>query len=98
MISAPRPIRLDRLRTMTETRAHMDAILLLRVDAAKNMRRFYRLDVAPDLFGRWCLAVEWGRIGRSGRLRLMAYESAAEARDALARQRRVKEQRGYVAI
>ncbi len=83
---------------MAETRSHMDAILLHRIDAAKNMRRFYRLDVAPDLFGRWCLAVEWGRIGRSGRLRLIAYESAAEAWDALARQRRVKEQRGYVAI
>ncbi len=76
----------------------MDAILLHRIDAAKNKRRFYCLDVAPDLFGRWCLAVEWGRIGRSGRLRLLAYESAAEARLALARQRRAKEKRGYVAI
>ncbi len=76
----------------------MDAVLMHRVDAAKNMRRFYRLDVAPDLFGRWCVAVEWGRIGRSGRPRLTAYESATEARAALARQRRAKERRGYVAI
>ncbi|WP_036279663.1 WGR domain-containing protein [Methylocystis sp. ATCC 49242] len=74
----------------------MDAVLMHRIDAAKNMRRFYRLDVAPDLFGRWCVAVEWGRIGRSGRLRLTAYESATWA--ALARQRRAKERRGYVAI
>ncbi len=76
----------------------MDAILLHRIDAAKNMRRFYRLDIAPDLVGRWCLAIEWGRIGRGGRLRLTPYESAAEAREALARQRRIKEQRGYVAV
>ncbi len=37
---------------------------------------------------------KWGRIGRAGRLRMVAYESAAAAWDALARQRRVKERRG----
>ena len=73
------PGRTDRLRTMAETRSHLDAILLHRIDAAKNMRRFYRLDVARDLFGRWCLVAEWGRIGRGGRLRMTDYESAADA-------------------
>ncbi|MEK4031906.1 WGR domain-containing protein [Methylocystis sp. IM3] len=34
--------------------AIVDAILLHRIDPAKNMHRFYRLDIAPDLFGRWC--------------------------------------------
>ncbi|WP_363352091.1 WGR domain-containing protein [Methylocystis echinoides] len=76
----------------------MDAIRLQRIDAAQNMRRFYRLDVARDLFGRWCLVQEWGRIGGAGRLRLAAYESAAQAQDALARKRRAKERRGYVAL
>jgi predicted DNA-binding WGR domain protein len=73
----------------------MDAILLHRIDAAKNMRRFYRLDVALELFGRWCLVAEWGRIGHGGRLRMTAYENAAEAQEALARQRHAKERRGY---
>jgi predicted DNA-binding WGR domain protein len=41
----------------------MTAIILRRVDPLKNMRRFYRLDVQPDLFGQWCLIREWGRIG-----------------------------------
>ena len=36
----------------------MSAITLHRIDAARNMHRYYRLDVQPDLFG------EWGRIGR----------------------------------
>jgi len=38
----------------------MSAITLHRTDLAKNMRRFYRLDVQPDLFGQWCVTREWG--------------------------------------
>jgi predicted DNA-binding WGR domain protein len=76
----------------------MDATLLHRIDAAKNMRRFYRLDAAPDLFGRWCLVAEWGCIGCGGRLRMIAYESAAEAQEALAKQRHIKVRRGYFAL
>ena len=75
----------------------MDAILLLRIDPARNMHRFYRLDVAPDLFGRWCLVAEWGRIGRAGRLRNIAFDDITQAIEALVRQRRLKERRGYVA-
>jgi predicted DNA-binding WGR domain protein len=73
----------------------MTAIILHRVDPAKNMHRFYGLDVRRDLFGQWCLIREWGRIGRGGRMRMAAYATAAEAHDALADQRRVKERRGY---
>ena len=29
----------------------MTAIFLRRIDAARNMRRFYRIDIEPDLFG-----------------------------------------------
>jgi predicted DNA-binding WGR domain protein len=51
----------------------MSAIILHRTDSAKHMRRFYRLDVQPDLFGQWCFIREWGRIGRAGQLREVAY-------------------------
>ena len=37
------------------------------------MRRFYRLDVQPDLFGRWCCIREWGRIGRAGQVRSLCH-------------------------
>jgi predicted DNA-binding WGR domain protein len=77
--------------------ALVHAILLLRIDPTKNMHRFYRLDVAPDLFGRWCLVAEWGRIGRAGRLRSAAFDDMAQAMEALVRQRRLKERRGYIA-
>jgi predicted DNA-binding WGR domain protein len=68
---------------------------LRRIDSAKNMRRFYRLDVQPDLFGQWCFIREWGRIGRVGQVRMVPYATATEAHDAVAMQQRVKERRGY---
>jgi predicted DNA-binding WGR domain protein len=72
------------------------AIILHRIDPAKNMRRFYWLDVQPDLFGQWCFIREWGRIGRAG-LRTVPFPTAADAREALAAQQRMKERRGYCA-
>ena len=45
----------------------MSAITLHRTNAARNMHRYYRLDVQPDLFGEWCFVREWGRIGRPRR-------------------------------
>jgi predicted DNA-binding WGR domain protein len=73
----------------------MAAITLTRVDHARRMARFYMLDVQPDLFGQWCFIREWGRIGRSGQQRNVPYPTENEAHAALARQRRVKERRGY---
>jgi predicted DNA-binding WGR domain protein len=39
---------------------------LRRVDPARNMHRFYRLDVQPDLFGCVLLVKEWGASARAG--------------------------------
>jgi len=44
----------------------MTAITLRRIDPAKNMRRFYRLDVQPDLFGQMVPDPRMGRIGSAG--------------------------------
>jgi predicted DNA-binding WGR domain protein len=52
------------------------------------MRRFYRLDVQPDLFGEWLLIREWGRIGRAGQERMVPFATAEEAQEALARKQR----------
>ena len=46
----------------------MSAVHLRRIDPTRNMRRFYRLDVQPDLFGGVLLFKEWGRIGARGRM------------------------------
>ena len=74
----------------------MSAITLHRTDPARNMHRFYRLDVQPDLFGAWCVVREWGRIGQGGQMRVVPYPTMTEAQTALEQQRRIKERRGYV--
>lgn len=73
----------------------MSAVTLQRIDPVRNMRRFYRLDVQPDLFGAWCVVREWGRIGRAGRVRVDPYATEAEAAARLERQRAAKQGRGY---
>jgi predicted DNA-binding WGR domain protein len=45
----------------------MTAVHLRRIDATRNMHRFYRLDVQPDFFVGVLLVKEWGRIGARGR-------------------------------
>ncbi|MGB8899941.1 MAG: WGR domain-containing protein [Methylocella sp.] len=57
----------------------MNAVYLRRVDPARNMHRFYCLDVQPDLFGGGLLAKEWGRLGAHGRMVAEPYDSEALA-------------------
>jgi hypothetical protein len=37
-----------------------------RIDARKNMARYYAMSIEPNLFGEACLIRRWGRIGASG--------------------------------
>jgi len=73
----------------------MTAITLYRSNPTKNLHRYYRLDVQPDLFGEWCFIREWGRIGQAGQTRTVPFRTPAEALAALERQRRRKERKGY---
>jgi predicted DNA-binding WGR domain protein len=75
----------------------MTAITLTRSDPSRNIHRYYRLDVQPDLFGAWCFIREWGRIGRGGQIRSVPFPTLSEAKGAVERQRRAKERRGYIA-
>jgi predicted DNA-binding WGR domain protein len=59
------------------------------------MRRFYRLDIQPDLFGGALLMKQWGHIGARGRVTAERYDRAALAADALRRQAERKKRRGY---
>lgn len=52
---------------------------LRRIDVARNMRRYYRLGVQRDLFGRACLMREWGRIGARGQSLIERYEDEGKA-------------------
>ena len=71
-------------------------IALRRIDAARNMRRFYRLDVQPDLFGGVLLVKQWGRIGAQGRIVDESYANEELAADALQKHAEQKRRRGYV--
>jgi predicted DNA-binding WGR domain protein len=73
----------------------MTVTVLYRIDPAKRMHRFYRLDVQPDLFEQWCLMREWGRVGTTGQERSISFPTPQQAQEALDKQRRVKEKKGY---
>lgn len=75
----------------------MSAVTLTRIEVEKNMRRFYRLDVQPTLFGEYALVREWGRIGRGGQVRSTPYPTAEAATAALELQLSTKARRGYKA-
>jgi predicted DNA-binding WGR domain protein len=60
----------------------MNAVHLCRIDPARNMSRFYRLDIEPDLFGGVLLVKAWGCIGTEGRSVAEFYDTAALAADA----------------
>ncbi len=68
---------------------------LARVKPEKNVWRYYRVEVWPDLFGRALLMRQWGRIGTEGRRRLDPYPDAGAATNALAALVRAKRRRGY---
>ena len=69
---------------------------LRRIDPAKNMRRFYRLQVQRDLFGGASLVREWGRLGCRGRILVETHADEGRAITALLDLARRKRQRGYV--
>jgi len=71
---------------------------LMRIDPARNMARFYHLDLQPDLFCRWVLGTEWGRIGRAGTVRSTLCADEGTAMIALARQMAGKGRRGYAVV
>ncbi len=67
----------------------------LRIDPARNMRRYYSLSIQPDLFGGYSLMRTWGRIGSGGQIRVDLFEDTASVRKAHDRLIQSKQRRGY---
>jgi len=82
------PIQLDVFPTDLQMR---------RIDPARNMRRFYRLSVQPDLFGGATLVREWGRIGLCGQMMIESHPDEGGAITALMKLAAIKQRRGYIA-
>lgn len=68
---------------------------LRRLDPSCNMRRFYRLSIQRDLFGRASLLREWGRIGTRGQSLVETHDDEGRAINALMRLAAQKQRRGY---
>lgn len=54
-------------------------ITLTKIDASRNMARFYTIDVQPTLFGEFALTREWGRIRGACQQRSTFFATEAEA-------------------
>ena len=72
-----------------------EPIHLLRQDAARNMARYYHLELRPDLFGGVVLNRRWGRIGANGQSKLEWFADPAAAQEASAALLARKTKRGY---
>lgn len=59
------------------------------------MAKYYTLEVHPSLFGDFALVRRWGRLGRSGKMRIDLYETRDLAEKAQRRLMRSKLVRGY---
>jgi predicted DNA-binding WGR domain protein len=68
---------------------------LERVDAARNMRRFYQMTIQRDLFGGASLTRVWGRIGTRGRQQVNIHADEGRAISALMKLAQEKRRRGY---
>jgi predicted DNA-binding WGR domain protein len=72
-----------------------DSASLCRIHPELNERRYYRMEVWPDLFGRALLVRQWGQIGTEGRRRLDPFPDPGAALNALKRLEGSKRRRGY---
>jgi predicted DNA-binding WGR domain protein len=70
-------------------------IKLTRTDPARNMHRFYALQLTATLFGEWAFVAEWGRIGAAGQVQERVFAAPELAEAALAQRQRAKMRRGY---
>jgi len=73
----------------------MSDVYLRKVDATRNMARFYHVDLAPNLFGEISVVRSWGRIGTQGKMMIETCSSAQAAQVNAARLVRAKLRRGY---
>ncbi len=70
-------------------------VTLLAEDPASGRRRYYKLFIAPSLFGEWLLVREWGRIGSPGRVMNSRFDNAGAALLAMQDLVRTRLKRGY---
>jgi predicted DNA-binding WGR domain protein len=78
--------------------ANPGGVVLRRIDPARNMSRFYSLEVERDLLGHVVLVRRWGRIGSAGKTRLDEHAGEEEAIAALQSLQNAKRRKGYLPV
>jgi predicted DNA-binding WGR domain protein len=53
---------------------------LTRTDPARNIDRFYLVEIMSSLFGDWTMLREWGRRGSAGTVRINSYARRVKPR------------------
>jgi len=66
-----------------------------RVDASKNMARYYALSIQPTLFGETAVVRAWGRIGSRGSEKSEVFPTEREAASHFLELARKKRRKGY---
>ncbi|NKM58905.1 WGR domain-containing protein [Rhizobium anhuiense] len=66
-----------------------------RIDASRNMARYYMLAIQPTLFGETAVVRNWGRIGRRGGERTDMFGTEQEAVAHFLDLARRKHRKGY---
>jgi predicted DNA-binding WGR domain protein len=66
-----------------------------RIDAARNMARYYRLAIEPTLFGNIAVVRNWGRIGTRGQERVEFFDTEMQALSLFLEILREKRRKGY---
>jgi len=69
---------------------------LRRIDPVYKMRRYYRMAIQSDLFGKSSLVREWGRIGSRGQMMVETRPDQGQAVNALLKLAQAKQRKGYV--
>ncbi|MCZ4093546.1 WGR domain-containing protein [Sinorhizobium psoraleae] len=66
-----------------------------RIDASRNMARYYTMSIEPDLFRGSALVRRWCRIGTRGQARIHPFENDGQAISRFPFLTRHKRARGY---
>jgi predicted DNA-binding WGR domain protein len=74
---------------------HSYHLHIQRIDATRNMARYYRLEIEPTLFGNIAVVRNWGRIGTRGQERVHFFENEKQALALFLDILREKRRKGY---
>lgn len=77
--------------------AQPNSVYIERIDAPRNMARYYVLEMSSTLFGDVCLTRTWGRIGCRGRSKTQLFARREDALIVFLAILRQKTIRGYLA-